>query len=739
VSRAARTLGAVVAVLCLLVSAAWTTAAPAHADRTGASGADAAPARKQPGRAAARDTGRGRPVEAAPRPPVRPALSIEALTPARLVPGSPVQVSGTVLNRSRDVWGDAQVGMMVTTTPLTSREQIAAATRVDPYRGYLGEPVLTTGTFDDIGDIAPGQSRSFAITVPYAELGLTGEDGVYWVGIELRATDDEGLRGSVARTLTFMPLLSPESQQSKVDLALLWPLLAPVPRNREEFLDQSLAAQFADGGRLRRLAELGASSREQPLTWVLGPAVLDAARHMADGFTVAGRELAADSDQAVAARQWLQLVRRAVSGSVALTVPYGNPDVASLTHARIRPGMRRAKLAAERVLNNLGIARQSLLWPAGGMVDRRILTSSLEQLDSEAVLLSRGTFAVPPDRAALELLPTEPGEDADGDGTGGQPAGPPGRPALVVDRERSRQGLRAQPGQSTLQWRQLLLSSTALLAAADAPVPPRVVAMPSSGWWPDEEWEEARLFASLAVPWIDRVSATSLLADRHPAYRGGFRYPRRARRRELGAGILDTLREVQRTSRTVNQLLTDPEGNRLETDKAFGLSSSTAWRADRDTGRRVADDFLQSNRDMIRSIDLETPSFVTLSSDSGRFPVSITNNLDQPVTVDLQISPGDPRVTVGEVRPVTLQRDQRVTVSVLTSSRRVGITTMTARMVTEQGRVFGPVTRFRVRTTQLGVVVWVVMGIGGTVLFLAAARRIVSRVRRHRRSAGRLR
>ncbi|MDQ4085945.1 MAG: DUF6049 family protein [Actinomycetota bacterium] len=702
-SRAARSIGVVVAVLCCLVLAA-TTAAQAH-----------------PAAAQAHRTG---PLEA--EPPVAPKrrpLSIESLAPSYLRPGRPVRVSGTVLNDTGDVWGDAQVGMLVSDSPFTSTDAIAAATRADPYEEFAGEQILAPGTFDDIGDIAPGQSRSFSFTVPYDQLDLTGGDGVYWVGAELRVTDGDGLRASVARTLTFMPQVSDAVQAPTVDLAMLWPLLAPVPWNGERFLNDSLSRQFAAAGRLRMLAELGASAGNDPLTWVLDPAVLDAARRMASGYLLGGRRVAADSDRAASAAQWTAIVRNALGSTVALAVPYGNPDVAALAHANIRPGVRRAKRAGERVLDSLGVARLGLLWPTTGRADRDVLVKA-QETNAGVAMLSRDTFAEPPDAAVVDLPAVVPR------------AGPRTTstlPTLVVERDQARTGLRAQPGQSTLQWRQLILANTALRSLYGGPQRRTAVAMPSPLWWPDTAWRDADLFDGLQVPWVEQVTASSLVDGPHPRYDGALTYPDSAARRELGPAIMNKVRRLRRTARTVGNLVADPEAKQAETDRAFGLSTSAAWRDDRQTGRRIARDFVDTNREMIRSIELEAPNFVTLSSDSGRFPISITNRLGEPVTVDLSVTARDPRVTVAPIQPVTLQRDQRVTVTVLTSSRGVGITTLTARMLTQTGRPFGPVATFQVRITQIGTLVWVIMGVGAAILFIAAGRRIVVRVRGHRR------
>jgi len=715
VSRAARVLGAVVAVVGCLVPAAVP---PAQADP----GRSAAlPGRHALGRASV-----ARPQAKPPEAPARQPLSIETLDPSYLQPDTPVQISGTAFNNTDETWGDAQVGMMVSNTPFTTSAEIAAATRADPYEDFAGEQILAPGTFDDIGDIAPGQSRSFSLTVPFRQLHLSGGDGVYWVGTELRVTGGDGRRGSVARTLTFMPLVSGATNVPKVDLAMLWPMFAPVPWNGTEYVRDSLAQQFAPTGRLRMLAELGASATNNPLTWVVDPAVLDHASRMSHGFTVDGRQVRADSADARSAGSWMRLVRRALSRSVALAVPYGNPDVASLAHADIRPGLRGTAGAGDRVLDALGVARLGLMWPPGGHADEDVLEKAAET-NADVTLLSRDTFANPPARAVVNM-PV---------GSAGQPPGPtaPGAttPSLVVTPDRSRVGLRAQPGQSTLQWRQLILANTALRALFGGSQSHAAIAMPSPRWWPDASWRDADLFQGLRVPWVTRVSTTALVNAPHPTYHGRLTYPPSAANHELGAGIMGKVRRLRRTSRTVDDLLANPESNQALADQAFGLSSSSAWRDDRQTGREIATDFVTANRDMIHSIDLEAPNFVTLSSASGRFPISITNGLDAPVTVDLEVTARDPRMTIAPIGPVTLQRDQRVTVTVLTNSRGVGITTLSARMLTQAGKPFGPLATFQVRTTQIGTLVWVIMGVGGAVLFIAAGRRIFSRVRRHRR------
>ena len=64
------------------------------------------------------------------------------------------------------------------------------------------------GLYDEVGDLAPGASTSYRISVPAEELGITGEHGVYWVGVHVLGADDGGRDGVAdGRARTFIPLM----------------------------------------------------------------------------------------------------------------------------------------------------------------------------------------------------------------------------------------------------------------------------------------------------------------------------------------------------------------------------------------------------------------------------------------------------------------------------------------------------------------------------------------------------
>ncbi len=222
------------------------------------------------------------PTTAAPTtdsPPLR--VTIDTLTPSTVPQRGRVTMTGEITNTSSDTWTNLQVYMLRSTTPITSAAALAEAAATDP-AAPVGSRITTTGYYQDIGDLAPGQSTSYLLSVPRRELGISGEPGVYWFGVHVLGALD-GMRDAIAdgRARTFMPLVPPRTPTTR--LALVLPLRAPVRRDAEGQLLHLRDWQglLAPEGRLGRLLDLGGQARSRPVTWVVDPAVLDAARSVA--------------------------------------------------------------------------------------------------------------------------------------------------------------------------------------------------------------------------------------------------------------------------------------------------------------------------------------------------------------------------------------------------------------------------------------------------------------------------
>jgi hypothetical protein len=69
-------------------------------------------------------------------------------------------------------------------------------------------------------------------------------------------------------------------------------------------------------------------------------------------------------------------------------------------------------------------------------------------------------------------------------------------------------------------------------------------------------------------------------------------------------------------------------------------------------------------------------------------------------------------------------------------STAIGVHEVTLVATTEDGRRLGSEVQFNVRSSNVGLVIWVVMGVAGALLLIMIGFRILRRVRAHRAQEG---
>ncbi|RLV51315.1 hypothetical protein D9V41_17485, partial [Aeromicrobium phragmitis] len=94
----------------------------------------------------------------------------DALSPARLDPDATIQLSGTIENTGTSEWTAVQAYLVMARSPFTTRDQVEAVATDDTT--YIGDRIITPGLFDEVGDLEPGESASFDLEVPLAEVGV---------------------------------------------------------------------------------------------------------------------------------------------------------------------------------------------------------------------------------------------------------------------------------------------------------------------------------------------------------------------------------------------------------------------------------------------------------------------------------------------------------------------------------------------------------------------------------------
>ncbi len=202
------------------------------------------------------------------------AVTITSLTPSWLKAGADVTMRGTITNNDDHAWGEVQAYLVIPTTPFTTRAQVDDA--IDNGDAYTGTRVIEPGAFDELGNLAAGQTVSFEVKVPYGQLGITGAAGVYPVGVQVLGTDTDDTRSNdaIGRATTFLPNIP--ADQKPVPTTVVWPFLMPDYRGVDGNYHDPVAtlSLISAGGRIRNLLDLASSVPVKSSTIVIDPALL---------------------------------------------------------------------------------------------------------------------------------------------------------------------------------------------------------------------------------------------------------------------------------------------------------------------------------------------------------------------------------------------------------------------------------------------------------------------------------
>lgn len=673
-------------------------------------------------------------------------VTIETMAPSVVPRRGRLSLSGVVTNDSEDTWTDLQVYLLASPTPMTTGEELAAAVTSDPATEVA--PRLTSpGLFQEVGDLAPGESTRYTVSVRRKDLGITGEPGVYWTGVHvLGAVDGVRTDGADGRARTFVPLL--ERRAPVAEVGLVVPFRDRVRRAADgRLLGLDRWQRSLEEGRLRRLLDF-ATAGDAPMSWLLDPAVLDAVASVArdnpplstgddgtgpDEEEPAGEASPGDSEtasdpapedpdsvddettvattpEAEVAAAWLEeLVDSSASANV-LSLPYGDLDVAAVASSRLDGVLVRADALSAAVTQEVGIASTPVVAPLGGLLPARALAD-----------VRAGTPVVVEDRA----FPDAPGSVLDR---------PDGTRVLLLDKEAATGGPGPDPRLAPVAFRQRVLAEAAVRSLQGSR-DPLLIAVPGE-FDAGGTVAAGAFFAGLDVPWLRQVTLSQALVA-SPSARLASRpfYPPRARKRPVPSVNLLASAELLQTGRVFADLLTRNDSVADELAGAAMLGSSYHARArPRPARLRVSNTTARVRRTM-QLLDVDGPPFVMMSSETGPIAVTLVNNLDEPVTVQLEARTPRDDLRIVVPGPITLAPGQRAPVRMRAESTAIGVHEVTLQATTADGDPIGSQVQFNVRTSNVGFVIWLVMGVGGGLLLVAIGWRIVRRLRERRTHA----
>lgn len=670
-------------------------------------------------------------------------VSIDTLSPSYVPRAGPIRISGTLTNHSEDRWLAINVHAFISSSPITTTRDLARETE-RPADDPVGDRVLSAGTFDRVDALAPGESAQFNMRVRRSALEIDGTGGVYWFGVHALG-EGPVARDSVAdgRARTFLPLV-PQGTDRSVKAALVIPIRHDV-RHADDgsIADVSRWARDLESGPLRTLVDFGASAGSRPLTWLVDPAVPEAVRKLTNGNparslddTVSGgpgtgQSDGADSTDSPSAEPaspgpgqeptgageaegpdpeevpsnaatepglaWLNRVREAVSGNQVLALPYGDLDVSAALEQE--PALyREARRRSGRELAPWGLPTDPAVGSPSGYLDPDTIP---ELRRGETVLLTDRMFGDrPPSSARVS-----------------------GHRALVTS-SAAAGGPGPDDPLSAVALRQQILAEAALRVLSEGRRP-LVVVFP-------QDWTPSRttgFFEGLDLPWLELTDIDGLDAPRGeevPADR--LTYPETQSRQALGAANFASADLLVAAGETLQNVLLRNDRVAADVQDEALTSLSYATRRHRDASRAATDRSRRWIFDRLSSVGVEAPSAVTLSSKSGRFSATLTNDLDHAVRVRVRAVTDEPMRIEGPDL-IEIAANSRASVLLNASTDQLGVSNVQLVVTDEDGTPLGATDTLPIRSAQVSQVIWLILGTGVALLFGAIGVRLVRRIR----------
>jgi len=629
-------------------------------------------------------------------------VQITRLSPAVLDAADDITVTGVIRNPERHPWTGVRVYLAIAKTPFVSRGTARAA--ITSGETYTGERIAAPTARDDLGTLRAGQSRRFSLTVQAEQLGLSGAEGVYPLGIHVLATGPDGVRPdtAVGRANTFLPLRTGTDQNpiTPTPTTVLWPFLLPGERNSDnDYADTAeLAASIGAQGQLRNLLDLALTTPRRGSDVILDPSLLQVLEAM--------RDEPGDSDAAEARRRsadrFLDDLTELADDYSCATLGYDRPDVLAVAASPSSPELNAIiDAATSGTLDAHDLSCLRIEWPSARGVDRPTLTA-LRRESVEAVVVS--PWVVPSwdaTRGSLLVRRTQAGE----------------LPLLVNDRLND--GIPGVASPTTL--RQEILSEsvfTGLTAGTGVSDTSTVVIV-------DPQFNPGTVRGDpLAIAYksdvTDPKNLAASLESRRTPYAGPM--PEKAEAAPLSARQTLVAVDAARMAELISGMLLD-ESDRTGHAQSVASLVSQRWRKHTATGLKAAEAVSDRLNHELADISVEGPEALTLSSATGQFPITVRNRSPHRVRVGLGIESSTPGVRFEAPATVDVAAGESRTITVDMDMKSETATTVTARLSAANGQEFGAATDFNVRSSQVGAAVWIAIGVSVAFVAIALIRR----------------
>jgi hypothetical protein len=282
---------------------------------------------------------------------------------------------------------------------------------------------------------------------------------------------------------------------------------------------------------------------------------------------------------------------------------------------------------------------------------------------------------------------------------------------------------------TALEFRQAMLSEALVRAISPTDGPASVITVPFH-WNPGVIPATLDLAAAYGSDFVDPTPLSEPASgglEEPVAYTGPVEIT--GPHPDMTPGLENAIRRLRDAGRVYTALLTDGEDAAKAFDRQLAEAGSSAWLWQAKRGEAITRRAARTMSSQIRKVTVTGPEFVALSSEAGQFPLTVSNGLDESITVNVSVVPRISALRIDPIEPIVLDPGQRTVIEVHTRSSGSGVTSVSARLATTGDRKFGSAWVFDIRATRIGVAIWILLGVLMAALFVGAAIRIARRVR----------
>lgn len=565
--------------------------------------------------------------------------------------------------------------------------RLSVASAPSATRGSLANPDLPTRVVQTLAgdDLLANQVRDVSVRASLGRIPV----GAYASRIELVS----GSR-TVDAVSFFTPVLTASGARA-TPIAWIWPIIDRPHRGIDGvFLDDQLADEVAPGGRLDLLVRTGSRAE---VTWLIDPSLIADVEALGQSHRVSASGELQPRDGNPDAQQWLGELRAATTGRDVIVLPYGDPDLVSISTLDASRLAEARTAGVTVVAKALDRAPATLLTdvavPSGGRLTPALVAGLRGAGFSTLLTTSREIPAM----EGSTFTPSARGSTVEGVVPG------------IADAVASTWLARTDVSEATR-----VLGEVATVTAERPAQPRPQVLLPPRLWNPTPATVSV-LMNALAPhlrPW------TELLATA-PQTRAPIAYSGTPFSSTHFAVAQAGWRDVKATEAVLGLTLADA---RLRA----GASLASALREATPPG--LLQMIAASGRALVNGVHV-LPGRYTLTAKEQQIPVTVVNEFDQPARVFVVVAPHAPRVIARQTQAVEVPARGRTQVLVPITSVATGLVAADAFLLSSDGRRFGDgeVLTFDVRS--IGPVAgWVLIG-STALLALAVALRLTRRIR----------